>query len=293
MNTIWSDYFQNIGTLYLSRTLRFSDVYKEKYQSAFCIDDTNRNLKMLEVGCGPGALTQSLARWYPNADIIGVDRDTSFIDFAAQQAPQIQFVEADATALPFADNTFDVTISNTVQEHIEPAKFFGEQLRVLKPGGICLVLSMRRGVSIDADCITEENSFEQEIWDRVNRYSQEALQKYAVGQYAMNESELPLAMEKYGFRQISTEYLTINLTPDNPGTSKEQAYAMINAHRQTAIDAVNSIPHTAPGIVSEEELVQMRERVNQKYDKRIELYDKGSKQWDTSMSLTMVLRGMK
>ncbi|MDE6220683.1 MAG: hypothetical protein K2G51_09695, partial [Lachnospiraceae bacterium] len=67
----------------------------------------------------------------------------------------------------------------------------------------------------------------------------------------------------------------------------------INAHRQTAIDAVNSIPHTAPGIVSEEELIQMRERVNQKYDKRIELYDKGSKQWDTSMSLTMVLRGMK
>jgi len=32
---------------------------------------------------------------------------------------------------------------------------------------------------------------------------------------------------------------------------------------------------------------------NSKYDKRLELYDEGIKQWDTYMSLTMVLRGVK
>lgn len=33
------------------------------------------------------------------------------------------------------------TFSNTVSEHIEPSKFYGEQYRVLKENGVCLVLS--------------------------------------------------------------------------------------------------------------------------------------------------------
>ncbi len=118
-------------------------------------------------------------------------------------------------------------------------------------------------------------------------------QEYHVGQYAMSESELPSVMEKYGFHQISTDYLTVNLTPDNPENSKELAYAMINEQRQTNIDAVNSLTHVAPGVVKQEEIQEMKKRINARYDKRIELYNAGIKQWDTSMSLTMVLRGIK
>ena len=33
--------------------------------------------------------------------------------------------------------------------------------------------------------------------------------------------------------------------------------------------------------------------IHSKYDKRIELYDKGIKQWDTNVSVTMVVRGEK
>lgn len=39
MNTIWSDCIQGIGTLYASRSLRFSDYFKEKYISAFELKD--------------------------------------------------------------------------------------------------------------------------------------------------------------------------------------------------------------------------------------------------------------
>lgn len=202
-------------------------------------------------------------------------------------------MEADAAALPFADNSIDVTISNTVQEHIEPSKFFGEQFRVLKPGGICLVLSARRGIQNTAGCIAEENSFEQEIWSRIEQFDCNMTEKYAVGQYTMSESALPAVMERYGFRQVSTEYIVANLTPDNPQNSKELAHCMINAHRQTALDAVNAIPYTAPGVVSDAELKQLRTRINEKYDQRIALYNEGIKQWDTNISLTMVLRGVK
>lgn len=290
MNTIWSDYVQNIGTLYFSRTLRFSDEYKEKYMGAFRMDDKKR---ILEIGCGPGALTQSLTRWYPDAEIIGTDRDAAFIEFAKQQAPDIVFMEADATALPFEDNSFDVVISNTVQEHIEPSKFFGEQFRVLKPGGICLVLSARRGINITADCIAQQSSFEETIWRKAEPFYQNINQEYNVGRYAMSESELPAAMEKYGFHQVSTDYLTVNLTPDNPENSQDLAHAMINAHRQTNIDAVNSLTRIAPGVVNEEEISEMKKLIHEKYDKRVAFYNAGIKQWDTSMSLTMVLRGVK
>ncbi|MCM1540933.1 MAG: class I SAM-dependent methyltransferase [Blautia sp.] len=290
MNTIWSDYVQNTGTLYLSRMLRFSDEYRQAYMDAFDIAGRKR---ILEIGCGPGALTQALARWYPDAEIVGTDRDSAFIRFAAQQAPGLKFMEADAAALPFADASFDVTISNTVQEHVEPSAFFGEQFRVLKPGGVCLVLSARRGITITSDCVAEQSSLEKEVWARVDALYQDINSRYGVGQYAMSESELPCAMEKYGFRQVSTDYAVVNLTPDNPRNSRELAYAMMDAHRQTGIDAADSLLRAAPGVVSAEEVREMKRQIGQRYDKRMELYNAGVKQWDTSTSLTMVLRGVK
>lgn len=290
MNTIWSDYIQSIDTLYLSRKLRFSDAFKEKYMNAFCIDGKK---KILEIGCGPGALAQSLARWYPEADIIGVDRDTNFINFAKSKADNIQFIEADVTNLPFEDNSFDAVISNTVQEHIEPSKFFSEQLRVLKRGGVCLVLSARKGIKVVADCMSEIGDFERTIWSKAEPYFDAIDKEHSVCKYALNESQLPLAMEKYGFKDVSTDYITINLTPDNPQYSENMALSMINANRQTNMDRINMIPIAAPNIVSDDELMKLKEIVSKKYDKRIELYQSGFKQWDADMSLTMVLRGVK
>jgi len=222
MNVIWSTYLQKVGTLYLSRSLRFSDVFKDSYVNAFIINDKKN---ILEIGCGPGALSQSLHRWYPDAEVLGTDRDSNFISFASEEATNINFMEADATSLPFDDCSFDVTISNTVQEHIEPSKFFGEQHRVLKNNGVCLVLSARRGVNISAPCIAEQTEFETEIYNRTEVYFKEADEKYNVCAYPLTESELPQTMQKHGFKNISTDYLTINLTPDNPKYSQEMAYA--------------------------------------------------------------------
>lgn len=290
MNTIWSDYIQSIDTLYLSRKLRFSDVFKEKYINAFCIDGKK---KILEIGCGPGALSQALARWYPDAEIIGADRDTNFIDFAKSKADNIQFIEADITNLPFEENSFDVVISNTVQEHIETSKFFTEQLRVLKSNGVCLVLSARKGINILSDCISEVGEFERNIWNITEPYFDVIDKEYSVCKYSLNECQLPLSMEKYGFKDVSTDYIAINLTPDNPQYDENMALSIINANRQANIDRINMIPIAAPNIVGDDELIKLKEIVSKKYDKRIELYKSGINQWDTNISLTMVLRGIK
>lgn len=123
MNTVWSTYIQSIGTLYLSRSLRFSDAFKERYVNAFQLPE---NSNILEIGCGPGALAESLSRWYPDSRVSAIDRDSNFIDFATKNTSGIQFLAGDATALPYDDASFDATISNTVAEHIEPSKFYGE-----------------------------------------------------------------------------------------------------------------------------------------------------------------------
>lgn len=123
MNNIWSKHVQGIGTLYSSRKLRFSDMFFEQYRKLFGIDES-KALKILEIGCGPGALAGALHRWYKNAEITAIDRDSGFIEFAKEHEAGIAFLEGDATELPFEDNSFDITVSYTVSEHVEPAKFF-------------------------------------------------------------------------------------------------------------------------------------------------------------------------
>ncbi|MCH5273966.1 MAG: class I SAM-dependent methyltransferase [Lachnospiraceae bacterium] len=290
MNIIWSEYVQGINTLYYSRKLRFNDMFSKQYTDLFSLNP-EAEMRILEIGCGPGALAGALRRWYPKAEITAIDRDSNFIHFAKTKEPGITFLEGDATALPFDDNMFDVTISNTVAEHIEPSRFYGEQFRVLKPGGVCLVLSSRKGIHVEPNCITL-NEYENQFWSKAERYDSSA-EKYSVCKYPMSESELPETMEKYGFRDIMTGYAAIDLTPDNPKFSSVLAHDMINSARYTALDAIDSVLHTMPEHFTMEEAEEMKRLANAKYDMRIRQYDCGEKQWDTTVSIIMVVRGIK
>ena len=290
MNTIWSDYVQGIKTLYLSRKLRFDDIFFDQYKTLFDID-TERNLNILEIGCGPGALATSLHRWYPNAEITAIDRDSNFITYAKSSAPEINFLEGDAEKLPFCECAFDITISNTVSEHIETSKFFGEQMRVLKPGGICLVLSSRRGIISKAECL-EMSDTEKKFWQKAESEYDTTYDKYSICKYPLSESALPLEMEKYGFKNIRSGYALIDLTPDDPKYSASMAHDMINADRYTSIEAIDAAVRYNKNI-NADEAEKVKRIINEKYDKRTALYDNGKKQWDTSVSIIMVVRGVK
>lgn len=290
MNNIWSKYVQGIKTLYYSRKLRFDDLFSEQYRHLFDLD-AKQKLKILEIGCGPGALAGALHRWYPLAEITAVDRDSEFVRFGTEHEPGVNFVEGDATGLPFEDNTFDVTISNTVAEHIEPSKFYSEQLRVLKPGGVCLVLSSRKGININASCITF-NEYEQQFWKKAEQHD-DSMDRFAVCKYPMSEAEMPVVMTEYGFSNVSTGFATIDLTPDNPKFSASLALDMINANRYTALDGIDSVLHTMPEHFTTQEVEEMKRLANAKYDTRIEQYQRGEKQWDTNVSIIMVIRGTK
>ena len=282
MNNVWSEHVPGIMTLYLSRKLRFDDIFFEQYKSVFQLDP-EANLKILEIGCGPGALAESLHRWYPKAEITAIDRDSNFISFAQDKIAGVTFMEGDATRLPFADNSFDVTISNTVQEHVEPSAFWGEQKRVLKPDGVCLCLSARKGLHCQAPCL-EMTKEEKEFWGNIPEAESE-LEKYGVCQYPMTEAELPTSMEENGFSDVTTGYAVVDLTPDARKYSSQMAELMIEAKRQNDLEAIKSSYHEY-----DEKVINA---VNAKYEERLRLYHEGIKQWDTSVSLTMIVRGSK
>lgn len=52
---------------------------------------------------------------------------------------------------------------------------------------------------------------------------------------------------------------------------------------------MNTIWSTYP----QSEVEELRHVINAKYDKRLELYNSGIKQWDTNVSVTMIIRGIK
>lgn len=111
--------------------------YREKMRAIHLIAPNQRFEKILEVGGGRGGLTALL---YPQAQITNIDLDPQYSQAYCNQQQRIHFVCGDATALPFADHSFDAVTMFDVLEHI-PAheKAVSEALRVLRPGGFLLV----------------------------------------------------------------------------------------------------------------------------------------------------------
>jgi SAM-dependent methyltransferase len=97
---------------------------------------------VLDIGCGAGTdLLLAARRTGPGGRAIGVDmteamRDRTLRSAAAAGLANVEAHLADATALPFADASFDVVISNGVLNLVpEKEKAFAEIRRVLRAGG--------------------------------------------------------------------------------------------------------------------------------------------------------------
>lgn len=87
--------------------------------------------------------------------------------------------------------------------------------------------------------------------------------------------------------------MTVDLTPDNPKFSADLAHNMIDAGRYSDIEAIDSVLYSMPEHFTGEEIEEMKYLANAKYDARITQYDRGERQWDTSLSIIMVVRGMR
>jgi SAM-dependent methyltransferase len=128
---------------------RAADPQQQAMLRAYLTDaDLPEGARVLEVGCGTGAVTRFLAAWPGVREAIGVDPSPVFVRKARELARgSVRFAVADGLRLPFPDGSFDAVVLHTILCHVrEPDAVLREAVRRLRPGG--------RLVAFDGDYAT-------------------------------------------------------------------------------------------------------------------------------------------
>ena len=112
--------------------------YAEHLKPYKFLENYAKGKKVLEIGCGDGYGSAYLAK--VASEVVGIDYEADIILQAKDKynAPNLRFIEMDATNLQFTDNLFDIACSFQVIEHIPEEKlikYLSEVKRVLKKGG--------------------------------------------------------------------------------------------------------------------------------------------------------------
>jgi SAM-dependent methyltransferase len=144
----------------------------------------------LDVGCGPGTVTASLARAV-GADGLALGLDISEAMLAravrSEAGPHIGFLRADAQRLPLRDDTVDAVVSIAVLQLVpDPAAALAEMARVLRGGGRLAVMVPTAGRSA-------------RFWRMLPN----------IGAHLFGEDEIGDILEDHGFTSVRTNTLGI------------------------------------------------------------------------------------
>jgi SAM-dependent methyltransferase len=98
------------------------------------------DMSILDVGCGPGTITASLAGYLPRGHVTGVDAVPEIVEQArdlTRDHGNLEFTTGDVYALDYPDDTFSVVHAHQVLQHLgDPVRALREMRRVTKPGGL-------------------------------------------------------------------------------------------------------------------------------------------------------------
>src|SRR6202008_771132 len=168
--------------------------------------DSLAGLRILDIGCGGGILSEPLARL--GAAMVGVDPSESNIDVARRHAAQsqltIDYRNSSAEVLAAAGETFDVVLAMEVVEHVTDVNLFIDAAAALvKPGGLLFVATLNRTIKsfalaiVGAEYILRWLPRGTHQWDKF-----------------VTPNELAAAMERGGLRFIAQSGVIYNLLAD-------------------------------------------------------------------------------
>lgn len=151
--------------------------------------------RILDLGCGTGIVARMLReRLGGGARITGLDASAEMIAKARALAPELEWVEANAMALPFADHSFELIVCQQMLQFVpDRAKAVREMRRVLVPGGRLVLATWRA-------------RHEQPLQEILGQIAERHLgppneKRYALG----DEAELYTLLSDAGFDQIRVE----------------------------------------------------------------------------------------
>jgi ubiquinone/menaquinone biosynthesis C-methylase UbiE len=138
----------HLGAIAALESRGHSEGYLRMVRTLIEVAQLHQGETVLDVGCGTGVLDRWLAHYTGRENqVIGVDLSRyllreakTFVQKEGLEAA-IEFREGNAEALPFPDDSFDVTMSVTVIEEVDANQMLAEFVRVTKPGGRVAVVA--------------------------------------------------------------------------------------------------------------------------------------------------------
>jgi SAM-dependent methyltransferase len=117
---------------------RFMGRYSEPLAPLFAdFAGVSAGQRVLDVGCGPGALTAELVKRLEPANVSAVDPSEPFVAAIRDRYPAVTVQHAPAEDLPFADDSFDVAMAQLVVHFMaDPVAGLREMSRVAHRGGV-------------------------------------------------------------------------------------------------------------------------------------------------------------
>lgn len=119
----------------------------ENFSRDYNAPDAFAGLRLLDIGCGGGLLSEPMARL--GADVVGVDPSQTNIEIASLHADQgnleIDYRSATAEDLNQDGETFDIVLNMEVVEHVADVDLFmRECANMVRPGGLMFVATINR-----------------------------------------------------------------------------------------------------------------------------------------------------
>lgn len=198
-------YYGRDGKIVKERRLAQIDLIEELLSWA----RVEKSQKILDVGCGIGGSSLYLAEKY-QAQVTGVtlspwqQQRATIRAQEAQLEQQVTFQVADALALPFADDTFDLVWALESGEHMsDKTRFIQECYRVLQPQGKLIIATWcHRSVDSVAGQLTE--------WER--QHLQQIYDVYYLP-YVISLEEYQAIARQSGFQDIQVDDWSLSVAP--------------------------------------------------------------------------------
>jgi SAM-dependent methyltransferase len=171
--------------------------------------------RILDIGCGPGNITVSVAQAAPSAEVYGIDPVAYHIELASEAGHQknlsnLHFKLGDGNRLPFDDDSFDIVYSHTVLHYFTDLRSaIKEQKRVTKPGGRIVASGVR-------DWGLARRYPECPSWDRLiearGRYYETYPDRKKVHDKALGQTNASRQCP-YWFAQLGMKQISVSVQP--------------------------------------------------------------------------------
>ena len=115
-----------------------------------------------------------------------------------------------------------------------------------------------------------------------------------IKRYEDRTEKFPAYLAAQGFRDISIDAMaTVTYAPDFENVDEETARAQINDDRISELCSAEKAYRMAPDALSEAEYRSLADLINRRYDKELERYESGGKNWKFRIKTTVLISGTK